>query len=68
MWSWTASLSKSDVVRWVGFVFKSQLEAKLLGVELNRSLDIPRTKNRVGFFEHCGLPNTAIRGSINATR
>ena len=48
--------SKSDVVRWIGFVFKSQLEAKLLSVELNRPLDIPRTQNRVSFFEHWRLP------------
>jgi hypothetical protein len=48
--------SKSDVVRWIGFVFNSQLEAKQLSVELNRPLDIPRTKNRLGLFEHCRLP------------
>ena len=28
--------AKSDVVRWIGFVLKSQPETKLLGVKLNR--------------------------------
>src|SRR5262249_60645822 len=45
--------AKTDVVRWIGFVSKSQLEAKLLGIKLNRPLDVARAKNRVGFFEHC---------------
>ena len=44
--------AKSDVVWWIGFVSKSQLEAKLLGVEFNRPLDVARAENRVGFFEH----------------
>jgi hypothetical protein len=51
--------AKSDVVRWIGFVPKGQLESKLLGVERDRSLDVPRAENRVRFFEHCrlwGLP------------
>jgi hypothetical protein len=33
-------------------------EAKLLGVELNRPLDIPRAEDRVGFFEHGKVRNT----------
>jgi len=45
--------AKSDVVRWIVLVSKGQLEAKLLGVELDRPLDVPRAENRVGFFEHC---------------
>jgi hypothetical protein len=45
--------AKSDVVWWIGLVSKSQLEAKLLGVEFNRPLDVTRAENRVGFFEHC---------------
>jgi hypothetical protein len=47
--------AKPDVVRWIGFVSKGQLESKLLGVERNRPLDVPRTENRVRFFEHCRL-------------
>jgi hypothetical protein len=43
--------AKSHVVRWIDLVSKSQLEAKLLGVELNRPLDVARAENRVGFFE-----------------
>jgi hypothetical protein len=43
---------KPDVVRWIGFVSKGQLESELLGVERNRSLDVPRAENRVRFFEH----------------
>ena len=39
--------AKSDVVRMIGFVSKGQLEAKLLGVEINRPLDVPRSENRV---------------------
>src|SRR5215831_19825968 len=45
--------AKTDVVRRIGFVSKSQLEAKLLGIKLNRPPDVARAKNRVGFFEHC---------------
>jgi hypothetical protein len=56
--------AKSDVVRWIGFVPKGQLESKLLGVERNRPLDVPRADNRVGFFEHCRLE--AAGGQINA--
>jgi len=44
--------AKPDVVRWIGFVSKGQLESKLLGVERNRSFDVLRAKNRVRFFEH----------------
>ena len=36
---------KPDVVRWIGFVSKGQLESKSLGVERNRSLDVPRAEN-----------------------
>jgi hypothetical protein len=50
--------AKSDVVRWIVFVSKGQLEAKLLGVELNRPLDVPRAENRVDFFERGRLRNT----------
>ena len=52
--------AKSDVVRRIGFVAKGQLEAKLLGVEINRPLDVPRSENRVDFFEHCRLRYTMI--------
>jgi hypothetical protein len=45
--------AKSDVIRMIGFVSEGQLETKLLGVKRNRPLDVPRAKNRVGFFEHC---------------
>jgi hypothetical protein len=31
------------------------LKSKLLGVERNRPLDVPRTENRVRFFEHWRL-------------
>ena len=48
--------AKSDVVWWISLVSKSQLEAKLPGVELNRPLDVARAKNRVGLFEHCWVP------------
>jgi hypothetical protein len=34
--------AKSDVVRRIGVVSKGQLEAKLLDVELNGPLDVPR--------------------------
>jgi hypothetical protein len=47
--------AKPDVVRWIGFVSKGQLESKLLGVERNRPLDVPPAENRVSFFEHCRL-------------
>jgi hypothetical protein len=56
--------AKPDVVRRIGFVSKGQLESKLLGVERNRPLDVPRADNRVGFFEHCRLE--AAGGQINA--
>ena len=46
--------AKPDVVRWIGLVSESQLEAKPPGVELNRPLDVARAENRVGFFEHAG--------------
>jgi hypothetical protein len=48
--------AKSDVVWCISLVSKSQLEAKLLGVELNRLLDVACAKNRVGLFEHCWVP------------
>jgi hypothetical protein len=51
--------AKPDVVRWIGFVSKDQLESKLPGVELNRPLDVPRAENRVRFFEHFGLREQA---------
>jgi hypothetical protein len=57
--------AKSDVVRWIGFVPKGQLESKLLGVERNRSLDVPRAENRVRFFEHCRLSGLPGFCSIN---
>src|SRR5262249_43353869 len=43
----------SDIVRRIGFVSKSELEAKLLRIELNRPPDVARAENRVCFFEHC---------------
>jgi hypothetical protein len=43
---------KPDVVRRIRFVSKRQLEAKLLGVELNRPADVAGTENRMGLFEH----------------
>ena len=46
--------AKPDVVRWIGLVSESQLEAKPPGVELNRPLDVARAENRVGIFEHAG--------------
>jgi len=52
--------TKSDVVRWIGFVPKGQLGSKLLGVERNRPLDIPRADNRVR-FEHCRLRHYLTR-------
>src|SRR5262249_17856201 len=47
--------AKSNVVRRITFVAEGQLEAKLLGVEPNRSLDVSRAENRMGLFEHCRL-------------
>jgi hypothetical protein len=47
--------AESDVIRRIGLVSKSQIEAELLGVELNRPLDLPRADNWVSFLEHCRL-------------
>src|SRR5580704_11068478 len=45
-----------DFGRSAGFAFHVvELEAKLLGVELNCPLDVPRPKDRVRFFEHCNV-------------
>src|SRR5579859_1141198 len=53
--------SKPDVVRRVGLVAKGQLEAKLVGVEHNRPLDVPRAENRVSFPEHGKLRSSSSR-------
>src|SRR5215831_4001289 len=47
--------AKSDIIRCIGVVLKGQPEAKLLGVEPDRPMDVPRAENRMGFFEHCWL-------------
>jgi hypothetical protein len=49
--------AKPDVVRWIGFVSKGQLEAKLLRIEADCPLDVARAENRVRFIEHRRLPN-----------
>ena len=51
-------------ILWIGFVSKGQLESKLLGVERNRSLDVPRADNRVRFFEHCSLSKASARPEL----
>jgi hypothetical protein len=54
--------AKSDVVRRI--VSKGQLKAKLLGVELNGPLDVPRAENRVSFLER----NTVIADDVRTRR
>ena len=56
--------AKSDVVRRIGVVSKGQLKAKLLGVELNGPLDVPRAENRVSFLER----NTVIADDVRTRR
>jgi hypothetical protein len=57
--------AKSDIVRWIGFVSKGQVEPKLLSVERNRSLDVPRAENRVRFFEHSRLRTPIYHGGTD---
>src|SRR5215472_10296391 len=60
--------AKPNVVRWIGLVSESQLEAKPLGVELNRPLDVARAENRVGFFEHAGSQISQFRDTDHPDR
>ena len=53
--------AEADVVWRISYVIESQCEAKLLSVELNRPLNVPRPKNGVDLLEHLRLRNlTAV--------
>ena len=52
--------AKSDVVRRIGFVSKGQLEAKLLGIELNRPLNVSCAENRVNFLNIADSENREV--------
>jgi hypothetical protein len=43
---------KPDVIRWIGFVCKRELKAKLPGVELDGPFDVACAYDRVGLLEH----------------